>query len=187
MCEINIVISTILIIIFLVSLSKGIKTKIVFINRNENIMTYNATTIANYFIKEHKSDNMTPMKVIKLTYLSYCWYLALTKSKKLINEKAVAWDFGPVFPSLYQSIREYGKTSITTLIPSHVKEDITPEDKKFLDKIWSMYGKYDGVYLSALTHKMETPWQKVYCKGCNSEINDEHILEHYSSKLKTTA
>ena len=47
-----------------------------------------------------------------------------------------------------------------------------------------MYGKYDGVYLSALTHQMETPWQKVYCRGCNSEINDDDILEHYGSKLK---
>ena len=28
-------------------------------------MPYNPTTIANYFIKEHKSDGMTPMKVIK--------------------------------------------------------------------------------------------------------------------------
>ena len=62
-------------------------------------MAYNPTTVANYFIKNYKSGDMTPMKVIKLTYLSYCWYLALTKSERLLNEKAVAWDFGPVFPS----------------------------------------------------------------------------------------
>lgn len=146
-------------------------------------MAYNPTTVANYFIKKHKADDMTPMKVIKLTYLSYCWYLALTKTR-LLNEKAVAWDFGPVFPSLYHSIKQYGKTTITKEIPSHVKEEIIEEDKKFLDKIWSMYGKYDGVYLSALTHQMETPWQKVYRRGYNSEISDEDILEHYGSKLK---
>lgn len=152
----------------------------------KNTMAYSPTTIANYFIKNHKSNNMTPMKVIKLTYLSYCWYLALTKTKKLLNEKAVAWDFGPVFPSLYQSIKYYGKSSIQREIPTHTKEEIQTEDIEFLDRIWLMYGKYDGVYLSALTHKMETPWQKVYCRGCNSEINDEDILEHYSSMLKTT-
>ncbi|MDD7886379.1 Panacea domain-containing protein [Flavivirga sp. 57AJ16] len=148
-------------------------------------MPYNPTTIANYFIKEHTSDDMTPMKVIKLTYLSYCWYLALTKKERLLNEKAVAWDFGPVFPSLYNSIKDYGKSTIKKEIPSHVKENISPEDKKFLEKIWSMYGKYDGVYLSALTHQMETPWQKVYRQGSNSEINDDDILQHYGSKLKT--
>lgn len=162
------------------------KEKIVYLKEtNNNIMAYSPTTIANYFIKKYKTEDMTPMKVIKLTYLSYCWYLALTKNKKLLNEKAVAWDFGPVFPSLYQSIKDYGKTCITKEIPSHTKENIEKEDKDFLDKIWSMYGKYDGVYLSALTHKMETPWQKVYCRGCNSEINDDDILEHYSSMLKT--
>ena len=147
-------------------------------------MAYNPTTVANYFIKKYKSDDMTPMKVIKLTYLSYCWYLALTETKKLLNEKAVVWDFGPVFPSLYYSIKEFGKTIITKEIPSRVKENIEEEDRNFLDKIWSMYGKYDGVYLSALTHQIETPWQKVYCKGCNSEISDDDILEHYRSKLK---
>ena len=164
-----------LIVLFLVTLQYNSKEKYT--------MAYNPTTVANYFIKNYKSGDMTPMKVIKLTYLSYCWYLALTKSERLLNEKAVAWDFGPVFPSLYQSLKDYGKTEIRKEIPTHTEEKIDEETKVFLNKIWSMYGKFDGVYLSALTHQMETPWQKVYCKGCNSEINDEDIIEHYSEKL----
>ena len=161
--------------LYLVTLQHNVKEKY--------IMAYNPTTVANYFIKNYKSGDMTPMKVIKLTYLSYCWYLALTKTERLLNEKAVAWDFGPVFPSLYQSLKDYGKTEIKKEIPTHTDEKVDEETKVFLNKIWSMYGKFDGVYLSALTHQMETPWQKVYCKGCNSEINDEDIIEHYSEKL----
>lgn len=128
---------------------------------------------------------MTPMKVIKLTYISYCWYLALTDNKKrLLNEKAVAWDFGPVFPSLYHSLKQYGKLNITNTIPSHINEEISKDDQKFLDKMWEMYGGFDGIYLSALTHKNDTPWNKVYCQGCNSEIKDEDIYEHYKAKLR---
>lgn len=148
-------------------------------------MPYNPTTVANHFIKKYKASDMTPMKVIKLVYISYCWYIALTDNKgRLLNEKAEAWDFGPVFPSLYRSLKEYGRDKITKEIPAHIDEKINDEDAEFLDKMWNMYGKYDGIHLSALTHQIETPWQKVYCKGCNSEISDEDIYEHYSKLLK---
>lgn len=148
---------------------------------------YNSTTIANYFINRFKDDNMTPMKVIKLTYLSYCWYLALTNGEgRLINEHLEAWDFGPVFPRLYNSLKKYGKTSIDESIPYQAKEDVDKDTSIFLDKMWDMYGKFSGVELSALTHKEDTPWQKVYCKGCNSQISDQDILTHYKGRLLTT-
>lgn len=150
-------------------------------------MSYNPTTVANYFIdKFSKKGNLTPMKLIKLTYISYGWYLALTgKKERLIDESPVAWDFGPVFPSLYFSLKKYGKGEIKEKIPNAVNdEDISIDDKKFLDKIWDLYGRFDGIYLSALTHKEGTPWQKVYCKDCNSVISDEDIYEHYKGKMK---
>ena len=53
-------------------------------------MAYNPTTVANYFIDKYaKVGNLTPMKIIKLTYIAYGWYLALTnKEKKLVDEKS---------------------------------------------------------------------------------------------------
>lgn len=149
-------------------------------------MSYKPTTIANYFIKEYASGDMTmtPMKIIKLTYISYCWYLALTGMKdRLIDEKPQAWDFGPVFPSLYTSLKQYGKLTVKKPIPSAVSETISDEDKAFLNKMWDMYGRYDGVYLSALTHKANTPWKNVYQRGQNNLINDEDIYNHYSKML----
>ncbi|UOK41426.1 MULTISPECIES: Panacea domain-containing protein [Flavobacterium] len=149
-------------------------------------MAYSSTTIANYFIRNYsKYGEITPMKVIKMTYLAYSWFLALTDGeKKLIEERLEAWDYGPVFPSLYQNLKNYGKTKINEPIPSNVEEVVDVEDARFLDKIWSMYGKYDGVQLSAMTHSQDTPWKNSYCFGCNSEITDEEILKHYLPKLK---
>lgn len=155
--------------------------------KGEETMSYNPTEIANYFIEKYaKEGNLTPMKVIKLVYISYGWYLAITENKeRLIDEVPIAWDFGPVFPSLYQSLKGYGKSEITEKIPNPIKQDkITTEDKKFLDKMWDLYGRYDGVYLSALTHQDNTPWHNVYCKDCNSVIPDEEIYNHYKEKLK---
>ncbi|WP_278011446.1 Panacea domain-containing protein [Flavobacterium gyeonganense] len=149
-------------------------------------MAYNPTTVANYFIEKYsKNGDLTPMKIIKLTYIAYGWYLALTdKQQKLIDENPIAWDFGPVFPSLYYSIKQYKKEKITEKIPNATKnERISNEDEQFLDKIWEVYGRFDGVYLSALTHIDGTPWQKVYRKDLNAVISDDDIFEHYK-KLK---
>ena len=150
-------------------------------------MAYNPTTVANYFIGKYSKDgNLTPMKIIKLTYIAYGWYLALTnKEERLIDEKPIAWDFGPVFPSLYYRIKQYKKNIITERIPNPIKnEKISADDEKFLDKIWDLYGRFDGIYLCALTHTEGTPWTKVYQKDTNAVISDDDIYDHYKTKLK---
>lgn len=149
-------------------------------------MTYSPITIANYFIQEKgKYGKLTPMKLIKLTYLAYGWYLALKDGEeRLISEKPEAWDYGPVFPTLYQSLKKYGRTEIDSILSYDKDEVIDTADSEFLNKIWSMYGKYNGVQLSAMTHSDDTPWKANYTKGCNYQISDEAILEHYRPKLK---
>jgi uncharacterized phage-associated protein len=147
---------------------------------------YNPSTIANYFIKNYSSSGeLTPMKIIKLVYISYSWYLTVTNGKKLITELPQAWDYGPVFPSLYQNLKKYGKTQIKDTIPNDSRwEKIQNSDKPFLDKMWKMYGTYGGVYLSAITHTINSPWDKARKKGFNSNINDSDIIEHYKLGLK---
>lgn len=151
-----------------------------------NTMTYSPIIIANYFIQEKgKFGKLTPMKLIKLTYLAYSWYLTLNNGKeRLTFEKPQAWDYGPVFPSLYQSLKRYGRTEIGSILHYDKDEVIDTADSEFLNKIWSMYGKYDGVQLSAMTHSEDTPWKSNHTKGYNYEISDEAILEHYIPKLK---
>ena len=82
--------------------------------------------------------------------------------------------------------RNYKEFEIRKTIPNNSKKEISTRDKDFLDKIWSMYGKHDGIYLSALTHEEGTPWKNVYCKGCNSILEDNLIYEHYKEKLIPT-
>jgi uncharacterized phage-associated protein len=150
-----------------------------------NIMSYNPTTVANYFIKKYSdNDDLTPLKIIKLSYIAYGWYLALTDGKKLINDRIEAWELGPVFPYLYHSVKHFGKSKITEPLNVITNDTISDEDSKFLDKIWEIYGKRDGVYLSAITHTPDTPWSEVYPLGYNREIPDDLIKKHYKSKMK---
>jgi uncharacterized phage-associated protein len=151
-------------------------------------MPYSSTTIANYFIKKYSDKgNITPLKLIKLVYIAYGWYLALKENQEqLVSEKPQAWINGPVFPNLYHNIKNYGKSIIQEPINIAISDNpISDEDSKFLDRIWQIYGEsHDGIYLSAITHTEDTPWSEVYPKGYNLEIPDTLIYQHYKSKIK---
>lgn len=146
---------------------------------------YSPSTVANYFVKKYgESGDLTPMKLLKLTYIAQGWYLALSNNEeKLIDEDVQAWDYGPVFPTLYQSLKKYGKTKITNPIPQPSEEKIIDKDAKFLDKIWSKYGKFNGVILSAMTHTEGTPWKEAFKRGQNAVIDSDSIYAHYHRKL----
>ncbi len=149
-------------------------------------MSYSASTIANYFIKKYAtSGELTPLKLIKLVYVSYGWYLETFENKApLVNEKPQAWRYGPVFPSLYNNLKQHGKSFVKEPINCFTSEVISDEDARFLDKVWEIYGQKDGIYLSALTHKDGTPWSETYPKGENLIIPDPLIKDYYKKLLE---
>ena len=151
-------------------------------------MSYSSITIGNYFIKKYsEKGDLTPLKLIKLVYIAYGWYLALkNNTETLVSEKPQAWANGPVFPNLYHNIKQFGKSNIKEPISSiSLDKPISDEDSKFLDRIWEIYGEnHNGIYLSAITHTPETPWSETYPKGYNLDIPDDLIFQHYKSKIK---
>lgn len=148
--------------------------------------------VANYFIEKALSDGteLTPMKLVKLTYIAHGWYLALSDGKPLISDSVQAWKYGPVVPEVYHRFKRYGSGPITSVeqrlgaTPSVSDPKIT----KFLDRIWNVYGKYTGLQLSTLTHRPGTPWDIVWNQnnGKNSldvTIPNGIIEDHYKSKM----
>ena len=162
-------------------------------------MGYTAKAIANFFLdiaKENKVQ-ITPLKMQKLVYISHGWHLALSNGQPLVNdEHAEAWEYGPVFPSLYHEIKEYGKDPIKeyatelvwkkdsfdfSLFVPNVREDDV-DIHNFLNKIWEVYGNFTALQLSDMTHKLNTPWQKTWQenKGMkNTHIPNELIHTYY--------
>ena len=159
----------------------------------------NPLAIANYFVKKALSadDNtkfITNMKVVKLVYIAHGWYLALFH-KPLISERAEAWKYGPVIPSVYEAFRSYGKKPIDELAVKFSfagNKEYKLEDPKlepFLDQIWETYKGYSGTQLSALTHQKGTPWHKTWFREGGKDamgvvIWDEVIESHYLSKIR---
>ena len=156
----------------------------------------NPIAIANYFIRKSidSGKELTPMKLIKLVYISHGWYLGIT-GKPLLPEAIEAWQYGPVVPSIYNEFKRYGKQPITELVYDKVTNTypivVDADLISFLDKIWYVYGNYDGLQLSALTHQQNTPWFTTWHKqgGKSSRavmISDDLIKQHYQEKINKT-
>lgn len=144
-------------------------------------MTYQLNSIANYFIdKANKQGNsdLTPMKLLKLVYIAHGWSLAIS-NKALFHEEVHAWKYGPVIPPLYHSVKRFKSLPVTEPLPEFTGSFIQEGDKKVLDFVWNQYGRYDGIRLSAITHKEDSPWYKVWNESRETVIPGNLIKDYY--------
>lgn len=172
-------------------------------------MPYDPKAIANYLLdlKGAEGDSLTPMKLQKLVYFANGWYLALT-DRPLITEPVQAWKYGPVIDSLYHAFRDFGNQPITRKasdVRAHpntgeisrfdpsLEDEPAGEDRAIamaiIDRIHEIYGKYDGLQLSDMTHREGTPWHRVrqmYPEGLppRVKIPDNIIKEYFRAKLE---
>ncbi len=161
-------------------------------------MDYSAKAVANYFLAKHGDHGITPLTLQKLVYIAHGWFMAIYNNELLVGDEfAEAWEFGPVFPSLYNEFKHFGRSPITTLATSF-NDDlqiVTPKiDKsdlrtsKLLDAVWTAYGlRYSGMQLSDLCHAPGSPWdetKKKHGNKRNADIPDSLIAKHYRLLLE---
>lgn len=161
-----------------------------------NSMPYSASSIANYFIDKANSagEKLTPMKLQKLVYYAMGWYAGYT-GKPLIDEAVEAWQYGPVFPSLYQEFRRFGAGAVAARATEfnddfEVVEVPTPDDasvRSFLDNVWNSYSRYPAIKLSEMTHASGSPWDITWqgAQGVrNKDIPFELIEHHFAQAVE---
>lgn len=111
----------------------------------------------------------------------------LFEGKSIILEPCEAWKFGPVFPSVYEKYREFGKQEIETGVPvEYIGELLSKEEKQVTDYVMDTFGIYNAWFLKDLTH-IEEPWI-VARKGLSKDdasrnLMDEEIISHYFEKI----
>ena len=162
-----------------------------------------ALSIANYFVLLSQRDDviLRQLKLMKLVYIAHGYMLALldrpTEGAKL--EKVEAWRYGPVFPSVYNSFKDYGSNPIVLMAvvddPSNVENGryrktipmIEDESEKVVcEFVWQKYAIYtDSTLISAL-HAEGTPWSEVYRAGENAIISDEITKRYYKQIIDDT-
>ncbi len=164
---------------------------------------YDVRAIGNWFLERAKRDGeqLTAMKLQKLAYVAHGWNLGFF-DKPLVHDAVEAWKWGPVFRSLYREFRDFGSAPITDLATAfdgaNLEErgisindypDPNPDrTNEFLESVWKVYGGYDAVQLSDITHQEGTPWQQIFAHMGNTikpftVIPNEMIAEHYRKLL----
>lgn len=146
---------------------------------------YDVLSVADALLRiaKKKGQALTPMQLVKLTYIAHGWSLAI-RNKDLFRNRIEAWKYGPVIPDLYQVTKHHGRNPMPLdLIGGDEDFPVQEDDKKFLEEIFDAYGHLDGIRLSYLTHQAGTPWTDAYVPGVNAEITDANICEHYRALL----
>lgn len=145
-------------------------------------MTYDARQIANWFIQRSSADGRTLsiMSLLKLVYIAHGWHLEIN-NQPFFSNRIEAWKHGPVIPDVYKEFRPQGihasKPSSAFQAPNDEK------DLKFLEQIYSIYGRMSPFLLSDLTHTSGGPWETASALGgYYAEIPDELIKSHYIVK-----
>lgn len=143
---------------------------------------YDVLTVADAILKIAKARglSLTPMQIVKLTYIAHGWSLGL-RGKDLFGNRIEAWQYGPVIPDLYHATKTYGRNPIPLPDVGDAEDiKVSPEDRSFLSEVFDKYGHLDGITLSYLTHKAGTPWSQVYRQGQRYiAIPDDLIERHY--------
>lgn len=154
--------------------------------------------VCNEFIElgaaEGTSKSM--LELMKLAYFAHGWHLAHF-GDPLINEGVEAWVYGPVFPTLYHSLKGYGRDPIRNPVPlltvsgdklvpkidEQGSEESVAKARHIIRSVWDSYKGYTGGQLVSLTHDPGTPWADVWDGSTKrTPITTSAICEHFVAK-----
>jgi uncharacterized phage-associated protein len=148
---------------------------------------YDSRTVANEFLRladENGGDTLTPMQVLKLVYLAHGWSLGLL-GKTLVEDQVQAWQYGPVIPKLYASMRQFKSNPVSFPLPDRGIA-LSDEARDLIKQIYDVYGHLSGPALSRLTHKAGSPWAKTYVDGSFGLVISNDLIEDYFAKQAAT-
>lgn len=158
---------------------------------------YNPVAIANNFLEQFGSqDGIEHMKLQKLVYCSYGWWLAAKgmNAPRLTTDGPQIWKHGPVFEDVYHVFKVFGRQGISETKssnpftePENVDHDDT-ETRGLIGWIFERYGHLSSFDLSDMTHKPGTPWHRVaeennFRVPFNTPIPDQYIYEEFTALM----
>ena len=131
---------------------------------------------ANYLLE--KRDALKPIKLIKLVYLCHGYCLAIF-GKPLVDEQPQAWRLGPIFPSIYYAVRDYGDNPVTEKIDERLNKDSAPPNyaqQQLIDAVYDLYKEDSDGEVAWYANEPDSPWAKVRRKaGGNTPMSDKDL------------
>lgn len=165
-------------------------------SRKGNTLSYTPLALANTFLIRTNSTagpGIEHMKLQKLVYFTHGWWLALNGTS-IVNESPQVWMHGPVFNSLYHTLKTHGHLPILQpqrRYPLDVPEMVTESNvvPTYIDFVWEKYGHLSSFALSAMTHAQGTAWRRIASEHnfkvpYDLAIPDEYVREEFLAKYK---
>ena len=151
-------------------------------------MSHDARAVANVMIEKgiKEGNPLTPLQIIKLTYMCQAWMLAMF-GKRMFRQEVQAWEHGPVIPDVYHSVKKDGENPVKKRIKRVEDERFDSEETHILNEVYEVYGHWTGFQLSNTTHLPGTPWYKTRSKhplGRSVVIPQDLIEDYYGEKLR---
>ena len=115
-------------------------------------------------IAEKSGWGLSNLSLQKLAYLAQMVYLGETDSP-LFAEDFEAWDYGPVVPSLYHSLKMFGAEPVRAYSRLRPVNNLTQDEARVIDQMVDLGRKHRAARLVALTHWDKGAWAQVYAKG----------------------
>ena len=111
----------------------------------------------------------------------------LFMGSSIILDPCEAWKFGPVFPTVYEKYKDFGKQEIIiNLSDDYVENLLTDEEKKITDFVLNTFGIYNAWFLKDLTH-LEEPWvaaRNGFDKNDASRtVMDDKLIRDYFERM----
>lgn len=154
-------------------------------------MAHDSRAVANEMLKIAQNKgikDMSIMKLIKLVYFAHEWTLGLT-GKPLCFDSPEAWQYGPVFVKIYNSVRHDGSEPIAHPIKDRngniiLDDDYTEEESDIINAVMECLGNLSAYRLSEITHRKGSPWHTTrYEYGAYWPISDTMIREYSKQKF----
>ncbi|MDC7141904.1 Panacea domain-containing protein [Bacteroides finegoldii] len=142
-------------------------------------MAYKALDIANKIISktdlEH-GDTISNLKLQKMMYYQQGFHLAYFGTP-LFDEDIVAWQYGPVVPSVYQEYKSFESNSIST---SKEGISLSDDEEELFNNVYEEYNQFSAVALMKMTHE-ESPWKTT---EINSVISRDKMAAFFKTQIE---
>ena len=142
-------------------------------------MAYKALDIANKIISktdlEH-GDTISNLKLQKMMYYQQGFHLAYFGTP-LFDEDIVAWQYGPVVPSVYKEYKSFESNSIST---SEEGISLSDDEEELFNNVYEEYNQFSAVALMKMTHE-ESPWKTT---EINSVISRDKMMAFFKTQIE---
>lgn len=149
----------------------------------ERDIIVNSYYMINLFYK-HSDENIkfnisiTNLKLQKLMYFVEAYYMVENQDERqLYYDNWSAWDYGPVNQNLYNYYKRFGSMEIhLTEEEKNMGESLSSINKKYIEKVYNIFGKLTAFDLVTLTHLPDSPWSKIHNRNKINKIYDFDTL-----------